>query len=483
MGHGVPDWATPGPVKNFERWLYQRDSKGYETEAVIPIDKNYQSEWYGSDPKDYVARKGAKIGFAADDVVFPTGVTHNVAIKISYHDNVAGTLKLVYTDGSGNTQERTITANGTDAIKTATFFVTAKFDATGFNYDFELQCEAGKEVPVSFVRVIKNEPLPTVGATGVTITPTTLALQVGRTGQMTKTVQPTNASNQIVSWSSSNNSVASVNSNGMVTGVSLGNATITATTNDGGFIDICEVNVVPRQTQNLIINGDFSISDPNDPDYAWSFLLNSNTGADAAFNVVSGKGQIDITTSGSSDAQMKLRQYVDFIAGHNYTITFKFSGTVETQDGIRYFHKASNEDRAIGPRMDVTTGEQAYSYSWDQTISENIEINLQMGMCSGTVTIDDVELIDNGILSVDETALKLINLYPNPVSDILNVEFANADVNREIVIFDIKGQMIHQQSANERNTQIDIASLNTTGVLIVKIKTNNQCNVYKIIVP
>jgi hypothetical protein len=42
-------------------------------------------------------------------------------------------------------------------VRTATFFVNAKFDASGFDYDFELQSETGKEVPVSFVRVIKAE--------------------------------------------------------------------------------------------------------------------------------------------------------------------------------------------------------------------------------------------------------------------------------------------------------------------------------------
>jgi hypothetical protein len=43
--------------------------------------------------------------------------------------------------------------------------------------------------------------------------------------------------------------------------------------------------------------------------------------------------------------------------------------------------------------------------------------------------------------------------------------------------------MIHKESASERHKQIDIASLNTTGVLFVKIISDNQYNVYKIIVP
>jgi hypothetical protein len=146
-----------GPVKNFERWLYQRDTPGYETQAVISIDKNYNSWMYDANkPYDYIARKGAKIGFAADDVVFPTNVEHKVAIKVSYIDNVVGTLKLVYHNNSGP-QQKTINTTGGDVVRTATFFVTAKFDASGFNYDFELQSETGKEVPVSFVRVIKTD--------------------------------------------------------------------------------------------------------------------------------------------------------------------------------------------------------------------------------------------------------------------------------------------------------------------------------------
>jgi len=51
-----------GPVKNFERWLYQRDTPGYETQAAISIDKNYHS-WMYEAPKelfhdqiDYIAR-------------------------------------------------------------------------------------------------------------------------------------------------------------------------------------------------------------------------------------------------------------------------------------------------------------------------------------------------------------------------------------------------------------------------------------------
>ncbi|MCK4920106.1 MAG: hypothetical protein KAS71_03615, partial [Bacteroidales bacterium] len=154
-----------GLSKNWERWLYQRDAPGYETTAVVKM-QHVRKMWMiePGNYYDYIARKGKKMGFAADDNVFPTDVEHNVAIKVSYIDNVVGTLNLVYHNNSG-LQERTINTTGGDVVRTATFFVNAKFDATGFNFDFELHSETGKEVPVSFVRVIKIPP--PVGASGV----------------------------------------------------------------------------------------------------------------------------------------------------------------------------------------------------------------------------------------------------------------------------------------------------------------------------
>ena len=82
----------------------------------------------------------------------------------------------------------------------------------------------------------------TVAVTGVTLSPTTLALTVGGTGTLTVTVAPANATNQTVTWTSSDPSVATV-SGGVVTAVGAGTATITVTTEDGGFTDTCTVTV------------------------------------------------------------------------------------------------------------------------------------------------------------------------------------------------------------------------------------------------
>lgn len=151
-------WANNGKeglLKNIERWLYQRDEPGYMTTPamLVPSPKD---QWYsdGSRPYDYTARKGKKIGFYVDDRMFPGG-EQPMAIKVSFYDGVAGTLILVYENNEG-IQEDSVITNGTDQVRTATFFIDARLEDNSLNFDFELHSE--EEVPVFFVRVIKTEP-------------------------------------------------------------------------------------------------------------------------------------------------------------------------------------------------------------------------------------------------------------------------------------------------------------------------------------
>lgn len=142
------------PVKNFERWLYQRDAPGYETTPAVKIDQAIQMWMVDPDRYyDYVARKGKRIGFNIDDNFLSAGL-HPLAIKISYYDGVEGNLKLVFRNKNGQ-EERTVTTSGKDQVKTATFFVDVNLteDSPGGNFDFEIHSR--QEIPVSFVRVIK----------------------------------------------------------------------------------------------------------------------------------------------------------------------------------------------------------------------------------------------------------------------------------------------------------------------------------------
>ena len=73
----------------------------------------------------------------------------------------------------------------------------------------------------------KDEVIPAVPATQLTLDPVSVRLAVGKTQALTLTVVPENATGTVV-WSSSNSAVATVDETGNVTAVAAGTTTITA---------------------------------------------------------------------------------------------------------------------------------------------------------------------------------------------------------------------------------------------------------------
>ncbi|MBO4520710.1 MAG: Ig domain-containing protein [Alphaproteobacteria bacterium] len=82
-----------------------------------------------------------------------------------------------------------------------------------------------------------------VPVTGVTLTPSTVSLEINEEVQLTATVAPASATDKSVSYNSSATGVATVTAGGKVKGISAGSAVITVTTTDGSFKDVCAVTV------------------------------------------------------------------------------------------------------------------------------------------------------------------------------------------------------------------------------------------------
>ena len=84
-----------------------------------------------------------------------------------------------------------------------------------------------------------------ISISSITLNKTSEILKaIGKTVQLTPTIEPNNATNKNVVWSSSNTAVATVSETGLVNAVGSGTATITATAADGsGVTASCEVTV------------------------------------------------------------------------------------------------------------------------------------------------------------------------------------------------------------------------------------------------
>ncbi|MCL2461974.1 MAG: Ig-like domain-containing protein, partial [Defluviitaleaceae bacterium] len=91
--------------------------------------------------------------------------------------------------------------------------------------------------------------------TGVSLDKTSASVAVGKTTQLTATVEPSDAADKAVSWKSSNEDIATVSQTGLVTAEAEGEADITATTDDGGFSAVCAVTVTPAASGGSLPTG------------------------------------------------------------------------------------------------------------------------------------------------------------------------------------------------------------------------------------
>lgn len=143
-------------TKNFERWLYQRDAPGYETQPAVKIQHAIKM-WMVQEDKyyDYIARSGKKIGFDIDDR-WP-GSKDSMALKVTYFDNYAGELNLIYNNSRNLVQKRQ-KLNGDGQLKTVTFFFV-NLKANSFDNKFDFALSAGRnteKIVISMVRLVKT---------------------------------------------------------------------------------------------------------------------------------------------------------------------------------------------------------------------------------------------------------------------------------------------------------------------------------------
>lgn len=156
---------------------------------------------------------------------------------------------------SSNTNVATVDSNGKVTAKgNGTAIITAK---TTDGTNLSKTCTVTVTTPV----------------TGVSVSPTTLTLNVGGTYTLAKTVSPSGASNQNVTWSTDNTAVATVDSSGKVTAVSKGTATITCTSSENSsYKGTCAVTVNQQATGISIVPASKQIllgnSKPNLLDYS-----------------------------------------------------------------------------------------------------------------------------------------------------------------------------------------------------------------------
>jgi len=122
------------------------------------------------------------------------------------------------------------------------------------------------------------------------------------------------------------------------------------------------------------------------------------------------------------------------------------------------------------------TVDTSISYSWwtnDQSIGFML---FSIDMESNGVS--DVTFLQNSIQSVKENSVASAKLFPNPSSDLLNIEFDNS-ITGQLTIFNQAGQMVTNiEVSNQRNLQLSVSSF-STGVYVYKVNSSRGVVLYQ----
>jgi len=94
-----------------------------------------------------------------------------------------------------------------------------------------------------------------------------------------------------------------------------------------------------------------------------------------------------------------------------------------------------------------------------------------------TIYIDNVYFYKEATASINDIEIN-VNVYPNPVKDILNV--ISAESIDAVRIFDLTGRVVKQATPNKANFDLDVADL-SNGVYLVKLNAGNKEVTTKII--
>ena len=97
--------------------------------------------------------------------------------------------------------------------------------------------------PAEALAIMKNAGRINIPVKDVSITNSTISLNVGDTSQIIYMLNPCNSTDKQISWKSGNNRLATVSSEGLVTAKAKGTVNITLITNDGSHKEICKVTV------------------------------------------------------------------------------------------------------------------------------------------------------------------------------------------------------------------------------------------------
>lgn len=250
---------------------------------------------------------------------------------------------------------------------------------------------------------------------------------------------------------------------------SLGSSTPLTKTNYITVVDVIKESI-PWNESFTYVNGTQSHGAPTTWTATGGMAVQNN---EISFNTITTEGVlttgiIDIS-SGPVTVSVNIRGGGGLDAGQDYLKLFKkVDGSAEVQIGF-----ADGLVTVPSWPADINSG-------------NTIELILRAKVSSATeyYYFDNLKVISsNGTAVIDIGSYDSnISIYPNPASDIININFNNDASKKEIKIINNLGQVVFSKNINATNTQIDVKSLNIKGIVLIQVIQNHKVSNQRVIV-
>ena len=181
-------------------------------------------------------------------------------------------------------------------------------------------------------------------------------------------------------------------------------------------------------------------------------------------------GQVKVTADNVCGSSPQRTKYVTPtklpVSGFTY---------IDNQGTVSFTSTSTNATLYNWNFGDLSTGNTA-NPTHTYTNVGNFLVTLIVTNSCGTDTITQV--INITIIGINEVIINNINIYPNPVKDMLFIDLNNSNlINSEISITDIPGNIVINNKIDKLNYSIDLSKLNK-GMYFINI---NNVNTYKFV--
>ena len=114
-----------------------------------------------------------------------------------------------------------------------------------------------------------------------------------------------------------------------------------------------------------------------------------------------------------------------------------------------------------------------FTYTFNQVGSTDYVCDPHDGNMNGTVNVTSTAGIsENNLLSFE--------MYPNPVSDLLNIQLPTGTEKAEVSVFDYTGRLVSSKTISSNDTAIDVQKI-SKGIYMIRVAANNKIGVQRFI--